>query len=95
MTHYPIVMQQGNNIAYIVFSWTYIHTYRHTHIRFYIYKIVLVCTSKRTPHFTITKINKLMLLKEIITFDSEILTTPRQNTALEINISGRIITTRL
>jgi hypothetical protein len=31
MTHYPIVMQQGNNIY--SFSWTY----RQTHIRFYLW----------------------------------------------------------
>jgi hypothetical protein len=30
-----------------------------------------VCTSKRTPNFTITKINWLMLLKEIIAIYSE------------------------
>jgi hypothetical protein len=30
-----------------------------------------VHTSKRTPHFTITKINWLMLFKEIITVYSE------------------------
>jgi hypothetical protein len=30
-----------------------------------------VCTSKRTPHFTITKINWLMLFKEVIAVYSE------------------------
>jgi hypothetical protein len=30
-----------------------------------------VCTSKRTPHFTITKISWLMLFKEIIAVHSE------------------------
>jgi hypothetical protein len=30
-----------------------------------------VLTSKRTPHFTITKINSLMLFKEIIAVYSE------------------------
>jgi hypothetical protein len=35
-----------------------------------------VCTSKRTPHFTITKINWLMLFKEIIAVYSENLAKP-------------------
>jgi hypothetical protein len=39
-----------------------------------------VRTSKRTPHFTITKINWLMLFKEIITVysDCESHTNPRK-----------------
>jgi hypothetical protein len=42
-----------------------------------------VRTSKRTPHFTITKINWLMLFKEIIAVYSENHTKPKiQNTAL-------------
>jgi len=35
-----------------------------------------VRTSKRTPHFTITKINSLMLFKEIIAVYSENHTKP-------------------
>jgi hypothetical protein len=35
-----------------------------------------VCTSKRTPNFTITKINRLMLFKEIIAVYSENHTKP-------------------
>jgi hypothetical protein len=35
-----------------------------------------VCTSKRTPHFTITKINGLTLFKEIIVVYSENDTKP-------------------
>jgi hypothetical protein len=30
-----------------------------------------VCTSKKTPHFTITKVNWLMVFKEIIAVYSE------------------------
>jgi hypothetical protein len=44
-----------------------------------------VRTSKRTPNFTITKINWLMLFKEIIDVYSENHTKPiNKNTALQI-----------
>jgi hypothetical protein len=42
-------------------------------------------TSKRTPHFTVTKINWLMLFKEMIAVYSENHTKPiNTNTALQI-----------
>jgi hypothetical protein len=41
-----------------------------------------VRTSKRTPHFTITKINWLMMFKEIIAAYSENHAKPIQNAAL-------------
>jgi hypothetical protein len=49
-----------------------------------------VRTSKRTPHFTITKINWLTLFKETIAVHSENHTNHKiQNTALQIvQISG-------
>jgi hypothetical protein len=46
-----------------------------------------VRTSKRTPHFTITKINWLMLFKEIIAVYSE-------NHAKPINTKCRITTVK-
>jgi hypothetical protein len=46
-----------------------------------------VRTSKRTPHFTITKINWLMLFKEIIAVYS-------QNHAKPININAALLTVK-
>jgi hypothetical protein len=40
MTHYPIVMQQGNNIYSFFLEHTYIHTDRHTFA--FIYKNIIV-----------------------------------------------------
>jgi hypothetical protein len=48
-----------------------------------------VRTSKRTPHFTITKIDWLTPFKEIIAVCSENDTKPRKpNAALQIKIPG-------
>jgi hypothetical protein len=44
-----------------------------------------VRTSKRTPHFTITKINWLILFKEIIAVYTENHTKPKKNTLCEQN----------
>jgi hypothetical protein len=55
-----------------------------------------VRTSKRTPHFTITKINWLMMFKEIIAVHIENHTKPlNTNVALLTVKSDGTVTTRL
>jgi hypothetical protein len=50
-------------------------------------------TSKRTPHFTITKINWLMLFKEIITVYTENHTKTHQNNIQRYSLLNHLVHT--